>query len=79
MPDNDPGQILSEHVYKACKKLKSGKSGSDRISKEHLVYAHPEIYDRLAEIFNGMVQHGIVPITFHEGNIIPIPKNVKGD
>ena len=53
--------------------------GLNGITKEHLVYAFQSVYDRIAELFNSMLQHAIVPDSFHRGDIVPIPKSTRGD
>jgi len=53
--------------------------GADGIETEHLDYAHPLLAVQLCVMFNVMLQHSVVPATFHTGIIIPVVKDKRGD
>ena len=46
---------------------------------QKLVYAHPLLVVQLCVMFNVMLQHSVVPKTFHTGIIIPVVKDKTGD
>ena len=77
--DNLAKYILSvEQVDNAIRKLKLGKAiGADRISAEHIVYAHPVIVTILTKLLNLLVLFEYVPNGFGIGVLIPIPKSEK--
>ena len=59
-------------------KLERGKaSGSDNVSAEHILFAHPVLVSVLARIFNLVLLTGVVPISFCESLTVPIPKSVN--
>src|SRR5271155_3097166 len=74
-----PSFMLSvEQVDIAIRKLKLGKAiGADRISAEHIVYAHPIIVTILTKLFNLLLLFEYVPNGFGIGIWIPIPKSDK--
>ena len=76
---NVPNYRLSvEMVDRAIKKLKLGKAiGADRISAEHLLYAHPILVIILTKLFNLLLFFEYVPNGFGIGVLIPIPKSDK--
>jgi len=64
----------------ALSKLKRGKSvGLDKISAEHLTYAHPCLIMLLKLLFNCMLSYGVVPDDFGKGLIIPLLKDATSD
>jgi len=57
----------------AVSKLKSGKApGAVKLQKEHLLFAHPILYDVLSKLFYLIFASGYVPSQFGRGVIIPI-------
>ena len=74
-----PNFMLSvEQVDTAIRKLKLGKAiGADRISAEHIVYAHPIIVTILTKLFNLLLLFEYVPDGFGIGILIPIPKSER--
>ena len=65
-------------LYIAVSKLHSNKApGYDLSQKEHLVYAHPALYDTLANLFYVILKVGYVPKHFGKGIIIPIQKDTS--
>ena len=67
-------------IDEALSKMKKGKStGLDKISTEHLVYAHPSLVMLLKVLFNCMLQYGLVPDGFGKGIIIPLLKDPNSD
>ena len=74
-----PNHMLSvEQVDNAIRKLKVGKAiGADRISAEHILYAHPIIVTILTKLFNLLLLFEYVPNGFGIGILIPIPKSDK--
>ena len=60
-------------------KIKVGKSSSGRCRPEHVFYGSPELLCHLHILFNGLMQHGYVPIDFLKGVITPIVKDNQGD
>ena len=80
IPDVDEVVITPHDVYRSVGKLKMGKAaGLDQLTTEHLKHAYPGLYDILALLFSGMLQHGSVPDAFKTGVIVPIPKDRRGD
>jgi len=67
-------------VEEACNKLKKGKaSGFDRVSAEHLHFAHPCLLYCLTKLFNLMLFCRFVPDAFGTGIMIPLLKDNNGD
>ena len=60
-------------------KIKLGKSSSGLFKPEHLFYGSPDLLCHLHLLFNGLLQHGYVPIDFLRGSISPIIKDSYGD
>ena len=66
----DMNNINVEHTDAAIHKLKLGKAaGTDGLSSEHLLYAHPI---HLSLLFYKMLNHCFVPHDFGVGSIVPI-------
>ena len=62
-------------VCKAINNIDCNKApGSDRLTIEHIVHAHPSIVNILTKLFNIMLQIGMVPDDFGQGVITPVPK-----
>jgi len=60
--------------------LKRGKAaGHDELTVEHLVHAHPILVVLLSLLFNIIILHGIVPLDFGKGIIVPLIKNMDSD
>ena len=53
--------------------------GSDGLSSEHLVKAHPLLVIHLCALFRGMILHLFVPDAFGFGIIVPLMKNKTSD
>src|SRR5437867_345264 len=69
-----------ENVENALLKLRRGKAaGVDRITTEHLIYAHPCLIVLLKKLFNLMLKYGCVPKDFGKGLLIPLLKDSSGD
>ena len=72
--------ITSQEIHETIKKLKLGKApGYDHISSEHLKYAHNKVSVILSIIFNTMIVHGFVPLSFMDTLVIPLVKDRKED
>ena len=59
--------------------VKLGKSSSGLIRPEHVLYGAPELMQHFHILFNGIIQHGYVPVEFLLGTITPIVKDTQGD
>ena len=69
-----------ENIENAVYKLKKGKAaGSDNVTVEHLVYAHPCLFACIKILFNLMLTNGVVPDEFGKGLLIPLLKDSSGD
>jgi len=69
-----------ELVDSCIRRLKRGKAaGHDELTAEHLVHAHPILVVLLSLLFNMIILHGIVPLDFGKGIIVPLIKNLDGD
>ena len=65
----------------AVTKLNAGKAaGVDMLQMEHIVNAHPILYDIIAKLFYLIFVTGHVPNQFGQGIIVPIQKDtsIKG-
>ena len=72
--------FIVKDVESAMQKLKKGKSaGLDKLTTEHLIYAHPSVIVSLKLLFNMMLVYGLVPDDFGKGLLIPLVKDSKGD
>ena len=60
-------------------KIKVGKASAGIIQPEHFIQGAPGLLGYFHILFNGMIQHGYVPIKFLKGAISPIIKDTKGD
>jgi len=74
-------KLLDVQTVSRClsRMKKSRAPGADGTEMEHLVYAHPLLVVQLCVMFNVMLQHSVVPKTFHTGIIIPVVKDKTGD
>jgi exonuclease III len=64
---------LLEEVFDC---INNGKAaGLDRLTIEHIKFAHPIIVTLLKELFNLLLEYGVVPEGFRKGLAIPLPKN----
>jgi exonuclease III len=73
-------QFTPSDVETAIRNLKKNTSvGLDGISSEHLIFAHPVVYDCLCILFNCMLIHNFVPEKFMNTLLIPILKDNKCD
>ena len=77
-------ECKSEHVtlndtIDALLCLKSGKSADeDGISAEHFLLSPASFLIRITNLFNSMLKHGIVPLQFRYGYMVPIIKDTQG-
>ena len=60
-------------------KLKIGKCYNSFIKAEHILNGSPKLIVHLHILFNGFLQHGIVPTHLLHGTITPIVKDNSGD
>ena len=47
------------------------------LSAEHIIYAHPIIYNHIKRLFQLIVKHGHVPKDFKIGVIVPVMKDSR--
>ena len=67
-------------IENALLKIKKGKMpGIDRLSAEHLLFAHPSLIVSLKMLFNVMYANGFVPDDFGRGLLIPLLKDSNAD
>ena len=63
------------NVVNAIRSLCAGKSdGVDDICSDNLKHATDRFIDYIVSLFNSILSHGCVPISFLSSTIIPIPK-----
>ena len=68
------------NVVNAIRSLCAGKSnGVDDICSDNLRHATDRFIDYIVSLFNSILSHGCVPISFLFSTIIPIPKNPRLD
>ena len=68
------------NVVNAIRPLCAGKSdGVDDICSDNLKHATDRFIDYIVSLFNSILSHGCVPISFLSSTIIPIPKNPRLD
>jgi hypothetical protein len=68
-------QISVQDVNEAINKKQANKvSGFDKITIEHINYAHPSVIIILTRLFIIMIKTGFVPDDFGTGITTPIPK-----
>jgi hypothetical protein len=74
-----PVHIDAELLGDLVSQLERGKApGSDNVSSEHILFAHPVLVSILACVFNLVLFTGTVPASFCESLTVPIPKNNNG-
>ena len=61
-------------VLEALSHLKTGKSGGDGASAEHLIFATSALISPLAVYFTSLVRDGFMRSCFQDYNLIPVPK-----
>ena len=67
-------------MARVASSLPEGKgAGRDHLWNEHLLFAHPLVFDILATIVNVILLSGHVPSSFQHGLIVPIPKKRESD
>jgi hypothetical protein len=72
--------ITVEVIDKCMRDLKLGKAaGPDRITAEHLKYAHPALTVHLKMLFHMILCHSYVPSACGKGTIVPLLKDKSGD
>jgi len=78
---NEPDCCIHvENLLQAVNPLKLNKScGADRISAEHIIYAHSSILNHLKLLFTMIINHSYVLNAFGSGIIVPIVKDKCGD
>ena len=63
------------NVVNAIRSLCAGKSdGVDDICSDNIKHATDRFIDYIVSLFNSILSHGCVPISFLSSTIIPIPK-----
>ena len=62
-----------------CGKLKAGKNYNSFIKAKHILYGSPKLVIHVHILFNGFLQHGIVPSDFLLGSILPTIKDSSGN
>jgi len=50
-------------------------AGYDNITAEHIIFAHPRLLLLLCDLFNLMLAHGYVPVSFGKGLLVPLLKD----
>jgi len=50
-------------------------AGYDNITAEHIIFAHPKLIILLCDLFNLMLVHGYVPVSFGKGVLVPLLKD----
>ena len=60
-------------------KIKIGKASAGVIRPEHFLYGCTQLLKHFHILFNGMIQHGYVPMEFLKGYVLPIVKDSQGD
>ena len=71
-------EITPTRVKKAVSKLRAGKhDGKKEFFTDHLRNAPESLYYVLANLFNAMIVHSVIPSDFHLSTLLPIPKNCK--
>ena len=82
LQDDDPclnAPITQKEISKCIKKLKNSKTpGIDEILNEHIKYTLQQMLPIYTNLFNIILQTGIIPEQWVQGMIKPIYKN-KGD
>ena len=78
--EQDPIVFDVSEIEMSINKLKGGKAaGSDNITAEHLIFAHPCVCAVLKLLFNLMLKYGYVPDEFGRGILIPLFKGSGAD
>ena len=68
-----------DDMIEIASKLKPGKATAGKIRPEHFIFGCSELLLHFQRLFNGIIQHGYVPIDFLRGTISPIVKDQQGD
>ena len=68
-----------EEMIDVARHIKLGKATGGAIRPEHFIFGCPELFCHFQYLFNGIIQHGFVPIDFLNGTISPIVKNAQGN
>ena len=72
-------RITKTEIEKCIKSLKNGKAaGTDKVLNEYIKFSKHKLLHVYELIFNTILETGIIPSQWTQGNIIPIYKN-KGD
>ena len=74
-----PFLLTWDDMLEIVSKVKLGKSSSGRCKPEHLFHGSPDLMCHIHILFNGLLQHGYVPIEFLRGTITPVVKDTQGD
>ena len=77
--DISPYYLSWDEMIDVARNIKLGKATGGVIRPEHFIYGCPELFLHFQHLFNGIIQHGFVPIDFLSGTISPIVKNAQGD
>jgi hypothetical protein len=71
-----PSLVDAELVCNVLGSMKRGKAaGPDNLTGEHLLFCHPIVTVILAKVFNWLLLCSMVPESFCQSYIVPIPKN----
>ena len=71
-------EFCIEFIEKCARELHKNRA-NDRndLSAEHIIYAHPIIYNHIKRLFQLIVKHGHVPKDFKIGVIVPVVKDSR--
>lgn len=69
-----------EDIIRIVRSMSRGKSpGMDGLSIEHIIFAGPEIYRVLAQLFSLLLNFSYLPSDLMKTVVIPVPKNKTGN
>ena len=77
--DISPYYLSWDEMINVASNIKVGKATGGVIRPAHFIYGCPELFNHFLHLFNGIIQHGFVPIDFLKGSISPIVKDAQGD
>ena len=71
-------EFCIEFIEKCARELHMNRA-NDRndLSAEHIIYAHPIVYNHSKRLFQLTVKHGHVPKDFKIGVIVPVVKDSR--
>ena len=74
-----PHYLTWEDMLLISQKIKLGKATTGAIKPEHFLFGCPTLLRHFQILFNGLIQHGYVPMDFLKGTVTPIVKDNQGD